>query len=466
MRKMLIHNAMIVNEGNRFEGFVLINGEKIETVGRGVPAPYFYVDADVLDAQGLYLLPGAIDTHVHFREPGLTRKASIKTESASAVAGGVTSFLDMPNTAPAAVTTEVVEMKKEIARRDSVANYGFFIGATNSNIDTILEADYTAIPGIKLFMGSSTGDMLVDNQSAIERLFSRFKGVIAVHAEDETTIRDNRRRLTAELGDNLPISLHSIVRSREACVKATRRAVELARRHGTRLHVLHVSTADELEFFQKGDIRSKKITAESCPHYLLFDAAELSEPDGYLKKCNPAIKAATDRDALRQALADRLIDVIATDHAPHQLADKQGSLFKAASGMPGVKFMLPLMLDMTIDDTGDDRDDFTVEDVVEKTAHNPARLYAIKNRGFIKPGYQADLTLVARLPKPETITAKSVTSHFPDGIKPGCDWTPYEGLTLNHRVVATFVNGHLAFDGDKVDMSPTSHALEFAANQQ
>lgn len=454
----IIYNATIVNEGRRFNGYVGIEGNIIAEVGEGMPTFDMLKNSASFDVAGAYLLPGAIDTHVHFREPGLTRKATIASESAKAVAGGVTSFLDMPNTDPAATTEEIVESKKKIAAKSSFANYGFFIGATNDNIDSLLRADYTSIPGIKLFMGSSTGDMLVDNWQSLERLFAEFKGVIAVHAEDEATIRTNAEFIRRELGDKAHVSVHPLIRSREACMKASQVAVDLAKRFGSRLHLLHISTADELSLLSGGNIESKRITAETCPHYLTFTSSDLTSKRGFVRKCNPSIKGEADRAALRDAVGSDLIDIIATDHAPHLLAEKEGSVFTAASGMPGIKFMLPLMLDMTM---ANDRETpcLTVEQVVEKTAHNPARLYGIERRGFIRKGYFADLVIVsAPVAKPDLISDSDTTSHVPglwglgDGdISPKCNWTPYEGIPLSHRVMTTFVNGKRVFDGKKVD---------------
>jgi dihydroorotase len=454
-KRKAIVNALIVNEQQRFVGYVVVDEDVIADVGRG-DAPQSLIErADIIDATGKMLLPGAIDTHVHFREPGLTHKATIASESAAAVAGGVTSYLEMPNTKPATVTAEAVKGKLEIASRSSVANYGFFIGATNDNIDRLLGPIDVEVPGIKLFMGSSTGNMLVDNDDAITRLFSQYRGVIAVHAEDEATIAAARARLTAELGDELPVALHSLLRSREACLRATSRAIAMAKRYGTRLHLLHVSTADELQLLSAGDIADKRITAETCPHYLTLTAASLLGPEGNLRKCNPAIKGAADRDALRQAIVDKRIDTIATDHAPHLRSEKQGSLLKAASGMPGVKFMLPLMLDLAAT-----MPELSVERVVELTAHNPARLYDIDRRGFIRHGYYADLVLVEAV-APRTITHEDAQSHLPEALRPGCDWTPYAGLQSAHRVAMTIVNGSVAYDGTSVDTAAIASPLHF-----
>lgn len=457
MSRKLIYNAEIVSDGVRRHGYVMIDGEIIERVGEGAPSQAEIDSADIAsDISGRLLLPGAIDTHVHFREPGLTRKASIATESAAAVSGGVTSFIDMPNTRPATTSMSAVADKKRIAAVSSYANYGFFLGATNDNLDEILAADPQEIPGVKLFMGSSTGNMLVDDDVSLSQLFASYKGVIAVHAEDEATLAEARRNLVALYGDNLPVELHSQARPAEACLKASQRAVELARKFDTRLHILHISTARELSLLTPGDIGAKRITAETCPHYLLFTDTDLARDNGFMLKCNPAIKTAADRDALVSALSEGLIDTIATDHAPHLLEEKQGNLLQAASGMPGVRFMLPEMLTIA------SRDDnaLTIERVVELTAHNPARLYAIERRGYIRRGYYADLVVAERtVPyRPE------IDEYLAAGMMSPCDWTPYAMTEANYRITATYVNGALAFDGNRVRQMPV-HPLRFNSDR-
>lgn len=453
--RMLLHNGELVDRGGRWRGYLVIEDDFIAMVGEGEAPSDIHADQTV-DLKGAMLMPGAIDTHVHFREPGLTQKATIASESAAAVAGGVTSFLEMPNTVPAAVTQGLVEEKMEIAAKSSLANYAFFIGATNSNVDEILRADYSCIPGVKLFMGSSTGNMLVDSDQSISRLFKCFKGVIAVHAEDEATIRDAKEKILARYGEDAPVSLHHELRSADACFRATERAVALARRYGARLHLLHISTARELSLLEAGPVEGKRITAETCPHYLLFDCTMLSGDEGHFKKCNPAIKTASDRDALLNGVVDGLIDTIATDHAPHRREDKEGSLFKAASGMPGVKFMLPLMMDLASKtETG-----FTPELVVEKCCNNPARLYGIERRGFLEPGYFADLTVVERV-EPRQLTHADALSHLAEGMAAGPDWTPYAGVETCHRVALTIVNGQIVYDGNSVLPTMASRPLRF-----
>lgn len=443
MSRTIIYNAEIVNEGSRRHGYVIIDGELISKTGEGNPSAEELAGADdCVDIEGRMLLPGAIDTHVHFREPGLTHKASIATESAAAVSGGITSFIDMPNTRPATTSQGAVADKKRIAAETSYANYGFFLGATNDNLDEILAADPHEIPGVKLFMGSSTGNMLVDDDITLSQLFASYRGVIAVHAEDEATLAAARARLAELYGDGQPVCLHSQARPAEACFKASQRAVKLAEKYGTRLHILHISTAQELSLLSPGEIGEKRITAETCPHYLLFDETDLARDNGFMLKCNPAIKSAADRDALVKALSEGLIDTIATDHAPHLLEEKQGTLLKAASGMPGVRFMLPEMLTLAA------RDDnaLTPERVVELTAHNPARLYGIERRGFIRPGYYADLVVAER-------TAPfhpSVGEYLPAGLMSPCAWTPYASTEVSYSIVSTRVNGAVAFDGTRV----------------
>lgn len=455
MSRLLIYNAEIVNEGVRRHGYLLIEDEIITRVGEGEPseAEYSAVDKKI-DLGGKYLLPGAIDTHVHFREPGLTRKASIATESAAAVSGGVTSFIDMPNTRPATTSMSAVADKKRIAEVSSYANYGFFLGATNDNLDELLAADPEEIPGVKLFMGSSTGNMLVDDDMTLSHLFASYRGIIAVHAEDEATLARARRELAEKYGEDQPVELHSQARPAEACLKASQRAVALARKFDARLHLLHISTAGELTLLDSGKVETKRITAETCPHYLLFNDTDLARENGFMLKCNPAIKTDADRRALIQAVAGGLIDTIATDHAPHLLEEKRGSLLKAASGMPGVRFMLVEML--TLADSGDN--DITIEKVVELTAHNPARLYGIDRRGFIRRGCYADLVAVEKTEAYHPV----IGEYLRPGMMSPCNWIPYASTQVNYRIASTFVNGRLAYDGNRVSQVAT-HPLRFNA---
>lgn len=426
---LIIHNATIINEKKSYNGYVVVDGEFIIATGEG-PLPAEYRNStgnETIDAGGSLLIPGAIDTHVHFRDGGDgSPKGDIATESLAAVTGGVTTFFDMPNTVPPTVSVEAWEKKMEHAAKTSYANYAFFIGATNSNLPVLLEADYSRIPGVKLFMGSSTGNMLVDDSSTIRNMFSRLKCVIAVHAEDQSVISENTSRLRKEYDNEVPLEMHPALRSREACVKSSATAAALAVETGAKLHILHISTADELVGIDHAD---SNITRETCPHYLLFGGKDDYLHHGSRIKCNPAIKEQSDRDALRKAVADGgMIDVIATDHAPHLPADKEGNALTAASGMPGVQFSLPLM--MTMADSGI----LSHERVVELMCHNPATLYNVDRRGFIRRGFYADLVLIEK--HDHTITDADVVSR--------CGWTPYAGISLTRCVASTWVNGKKA----------------------
>ncbi len=446
MNRTLIHNALIVNEGERFKGFVVINGECIEQVGRGdAPAQLLNGDINKHDAEGAYLLPGCIDDQVHFRDPGLTHKADMATESCAAVAGGVTSFMDMPNTIPQTITLDALDAKHRRAEEVSVANYSFYIGATNDNIDTLLECDYTKVPGVKLFLGASTGNMLVDNNEALNRIFAEVPALIAIHSEDEDVIRRNKEAMIAKYGEDVPVEEHPNIRSVEACYKSTEKAVEMARRHNARLHVLHISTAEELKLLTREPLEDKKITAEVCAHHLWWTAEDHATL-GTRIKWNPAIKSLEDRQALRDGLNSGLIDVVATDHAPHLLSEKEGGAIKATSGAPLVQYSLPMMLQLADDGV------FTVEQVVDFMAHRVAKLFHIEKRGYIREGYYADLTIV----KPNTsyiVKDEDVLSR--------CGWTPLVGTMLNNKVVSTYVNGCRVFNNGTIDESCRGMALRY-----
>ena len=447
----LIHNACIVNEGTSFLGYVAIRGEFIDKVAAGEPdAELIGAASMVIDAAGRLLLPGVIDTHVHFRDPGLTHKADMATESRAAVAGGVTSFIDMPNTRPATTTMAEVEAKLARATEVSVANYGFFIGATADNLDELRTADYSRCAGVKLFMGSSTGNMLVDNSEAIDRLFAEVPALVAVHAEDETLLRQRREAIVERYGEQLSLDFHPVIRNHDVCFEASRRIVEIARRHNHRLHLLHISTAQELSLLQPGEPSTKLITAETCPQYLAF-SDEQYPMLGTRIKCNPAIKRPADRDALRQAVTDGLIDTIATDHAPHLPEEKQGTALTAASGMPMIQFSLTLMLQMA------DEGIFDIYTIVREMCHNPATIYGIDRRGFIREGYYADLVLVNNDCEPYTITDQWVISR--------CGWTPLAGLTVGNKVDMTFVNGHPAYRHGVTFSTSAARALCFRNNR-
>ena len=434
MSRILFENALIINEGASFEGWLLTEGPLIGSLGRGVAPDDVVALADErIDASGKMLLPGVIDTHVHFRDPGLTEKADMSTESRAAIAGGVTSFLDMPNTVPQTTSIEALEAKMARAAEVSEANYGFFIGATNNNLETLLKVDYTKVPGVKLFLGSSTGNMLVDAESTLHKLFEEIDAVIAVHAEDEAIIAAARERLKAEWPDGIPVELHPDVRPREACVAATRRAISLAEETGARVHICHVSTADELRLIADAKRRSVKVTAETCPQYLLWDRNDFLTL-GARVKCNPSIKETSDRIALVRALAEGgVIDTIATDHAPHLLSQKQGDALKAASGMPMIQFSLPAMLDLAATDP-EAEDLVTPERIVELMCHAPARLFGIERRGFLRPGYYADLVLV----EPVGLSGGKISD---SDVVSRCGWTPLAGRHLSYRVDSTWVNG-------------------------
>lgn len=443
---LLIHNAAIVNEDKlTSRGWLAVEGDTIHSLGEGMP-PEELEAGERVDAAGALLMPGAIDEHVHFRDPGLTQKADMLTESRAAVAGGVTSFIDMPNTRPATVTLTALEEKMRRAAEVSVANYGFFLGATNNNIEELLRADYTRVAGVKIFLGSSTGNMLVDDSSTINRIFREVPALIAVHAESEAIIRANRQRVTAEAGNDPDVSYHPVIRDAAACLEATRLAVETARRTGARLHVMHVSTADELQFFTPGgDVARKRVTAETCPQYLMFDSGDYATL-GTRIKCNPAIKGHIDRDALRLAVANGRIDTIATDHAPHLLAEKQGGALTAVSGMPMVQFSLPLMLTLA------SRGLMDITRVVRLMCHNPAELFGIERRGFLRPGCFADLTLVER--RRHTVEDADVISR--------CGWTPLKGMTLDFAVASTWVNGRRVWNGAETASDAAGRPLRFA----
>ena len=446
-RAILIHNVYIVNEMQSWHGYVVVCDDKIARVGKGDPETELMKCELVINGDGRLLLPGVIDTHVHFRDPGLTHKGDMATESRAAVAGGVTSFIDMPNTKPLTVSIAAVEDKMRRAEAVSVANYAFFIGATDSNIDELVNADYTKVAGVKLFMGSSTGNMLVDNEEAMERIFSEVPALIAVHAEDETRLQKRREAIIKSYGENLPMDFHPVLRDHSVCYEASRRIVGVARKYNKRLHLLHVSTADELELLQAGEnVKDKLITAETCPQYLAF-SDEQYPMLGSRIKCNPAIKRPADRDALRQAIENGLIDTIATDHAPHLPQEKQGTALTATSGMPLIQFSLPLMLQMA------DEGVFSIPRIVQKMCHAPADLFDIDRRGYIREGYYADLVLVNNECEPYTITDQWVMSR--------CGWTPLAGLTIGNKVDMTLVNGRVAYRHGVVFDTPLGRSLSF-----
>ena len=442
---ILIENAHIVNEGRVFKGAVLVKNDIIDSIYKGEVPASVREKAEVIDASDCYLMPGVIDDHVHFRDPGMTEKADFYTESKAALAGGVTSVMDMPNTNPSTVSLAAWEEKMAMIGEKSLVNYSCYLGASNTNLDEVLEADPTKVCGIKLFIGSSTGNLLVDDATAMENFFKQVKTLVAVHTEDNAIIAANVARLKAEHGDDLPVRLHPVIRSHEACYKATSFAVDMARKYKTRLHVLHISTEKELALFEDKPLAEKHITAETCPQYLWFDAADFDKLGARIK-CNPAIKNEADKKALLKAVASNKIDVIGTDHAPHLLSQKEGNALTAVSGMPGIQYSLPLMLTLA------KRGFFSVEQVVDKMCHNPARLYRMEKRGFIRKGYKADLVVVRRS-TPTKITASDVLSK--------CGWSPYEGMTLPVSVVYTFVNGRPVYSNGTIDETVKGEALRF-----
>ncbi len=429
MNDILIKNALIVNEGEIFEGDVHIIGEFIVEINSSISVKSN--QTKVIDAEGKLLIPGVIDDQVHFREPGLTHKATIASESKAAVAGGVTSFIEMPNTIPQATTIDLVEDKFEIASKSSYANYSFMIGGTNTNLDELLKVDPKKIAAIKLFLGSSTGNMLVDNEKVLTEIFKSAKMLIVAHCEDENTIKKNLEFYKNQYGDDIPIKLHPLIRSEEACYISSSKAVALAKKTGARLHVFHVSTAKEAKkLFSSKKLIDKKITAEVCVHHLWFDDSDYLKK-GTLIKWNPAIKTKADREGLLHALLNDKIDIIATDHAPHTLEEKQQVYTKAPSGGPLVQHGLLAMIELY------KKGLISLEKIVEKMCHNPAILYQIEKRGFIKEGYFADLTLV------DLSALQSVTK---DTILYQCKWSPFEGITFTSKIAQTFVNGNLIYD--------------------
>ncbi|MFD0963669.1 dihydroorotase [Pseudofulvibacter geojedonensis] len=432
MNKVLIKNAKIVNENSIFEGDVYVEGEYIVEVAEQISAKS--PDVSVFDAEGKYLLPGVIDDQVHFREPGLTHKANIETESRAAIAGGITSFIEMPNTNPQTTTIEELDKKFDIASKTSYANYSFMFGGTNDNLDEILKVDPQKVAALKLFLGSSTGNMLVDNLEVLEKIFSSTDLLIAVHCEDEGTIRANTEKYKAEFGDDIPMKYHPIIRSEEACYLSSSRAIELAKKTGARLHVFHLSTGKETELFtNKIPLEEKKITAEVCVHHLWFTDADYEEKGTHIK-WNPAVKTQKDKDLLWKALLDDRIDVIATDHAPHTIEEKSNVYTKAPSGGPLVQHALVSMLEAY------HQEKISLEKLVEKMCHNPARLFQIKNRGYIKPGFFADMVIVD-LNNPWSVTKENIYYK--------CGWSPFEGNTFKSRITHTFVNGSLVYKNFK-----------------
>lgn len=444
--KILIKNAQIVNEGQIIKSDILIENDLISKID-----PQISEEADqIIDASGKYLLPGVIDDQVHFREPGLTHKGDIESESRSAIAGGTTSFIEQPNTVPNAVTQELLSDKYDIASQKSFANYGFMMGGTNDNLEEVLKTNPRNVPGIKLFLGSSTGNMLVDNPETLENIFSNTKMLIAVHCEDEATIKANTQKYLDEYGEDIPVKFHHLIRSEEACYKSSSKAVELAKKTGARLHVFHLSTAKEMELFRNDiPLKDKKITAEVCVHHLTFTNEDYDTKGGLIK-WNPAVKTQNDKDALWEALLDDRIDVIATDHAPHTWEEKQNVYTKCPSGAPLVQHSLVVMLENYKNGK------ISLERIVEKMAHNPAILFRIEKRGFVKVGYKADLVLVD-LNEKWTVEKENILYK--------CGWSPLEGMSFQSKVTHTFVNGNLVYENGKVNEEKFGERLLFEVEE-
>jgi dihydroorotase len=443
MKHVLIKNAKIVNEGAIFEGDILIEDEFIIEINENISPKTS--DCKIIDAEGNYLIPGAIDDQVHFREPGLTHKGDIASESRAAIAGGITSFIEQPNTIPNAVTQELLEQKYQIAAATSYANYSFMMGATNDNLEEVLKTNPKNVAGIKIFLGSSTGNMLVDDEQVLEKIFSSTKLLIAVHCEDETTIKNNLEKYKTEYGDNIPMAFHHLIRSEEACYISSSKAIALAKKTGARLHVFHVSTAKETSLFSSIPVEEKQITAEVCIHHLWFTNEDYAKK-GSLIKWNPAVKTQADKDGLWKALLDGRIDVIATDHAPHTLEEKKNPYTTAPSGGPLVQHAVVALFEAY------HQGKISIEKIVEKMAHNPAKIFKIDRRGFIKEGYYADLVII-NAGMPWRVNKENILYK--------CGWSPFEDTTFKSRITHTFVNGELVYHNNKNKEIRCGKRLEF-----
>ncbi|WP_143962434.1 dihydroorotase [Litoribacter populi] len=444
MKSILITNANIVNEGQISRGDVLVRDGLIFVAGGDLSGH----EADIrIDAKGKYLLPGIIDDQVHFREPGLTHKADIKTESRAAVAGGITSYMEMPNTVPQSTTIELLEEKYKIASDTSLANYSFYLGATNDNLEELLKVDPQNVCGIKVFQGSSTGNMLVDNLETLEKIFEKSPILIATHSENDDMIKANFEKYQQEFGEDIPIKYHPLIRSAEACYDASKKVVDLARKHGTKLHILHISTAKEVSLFDNNiPLEEKRITAEACVHHLWFSDADYDEKGTFIK-WNPAVKTAADRDEILRGVLDNRIDVIATDHAPHTKEEKNNKYAQAPSGGPLVQHCLVAMLEMY------HQKKISLETIVQKMCHHPAILFEVEKRGYIRPSFHADLVLVD-LDNPWKVTSENVLSK--------CGWSPFEGQTFKSRVTHTIVSGHLAYENGVFHEDKMGERLKFS----
>ncbi len=442
MTEYLIKNGTIVNEGKSFIGDLLIEGERIKKIANTIESN----NAEIIDASGCYVIPGLIDDQVHFREPGLTHKANIATESKAAAAGGITTFIEQPNTVPNATTQKLLQDKFDIAAKSSYVNYSFMFGGTNDNLEELLKTNPKNVAGIKLFLGSSTGNMLVDNPEILEKIFASTNMIISVHCEDEQTIRDNTAFYKEKYGDNIPMELHPIIRSEEACYISSSKAVELAKKTGARLHVFHLSTAKETELFRNDiPLEEKQITAEVCVHHLWFSDSDYKSKGSHIK-WNPAVKTAVDREGLWKALLDDRIDVIATDHAPHTIEEKSNPYTSAPSGGPLVQHALLALLEKVKDNT------FSVEKLVEKACHNPSKLFQVEERGYLREGLFADVVIV-NPNKPQKVTKESL--HYK------CGWSPFEDYEFSSTVQQTFVNGNLIYNQGDFNDSIKGKRLTF-----
>ena len=442
MGRTLIKDAMVVNEGQVLKASVLIENEIIA----GIFTSHTPKADTVIDAAGKWLLPGVIDDHVHFRDPGLTHKADMSTESLAAAAGGVTTVFDMPNCIPQTVTIEALNDKFKHAADTCLVNHSFYLGATHSNIDQIEQLDPNHVCGVKLFMGSSTGGMLLDDAASLKTLFQAATVPVAVHCEETSIINANMERYTSQYGSEPPVKYHPLIRSEEACYASTSKALEVAAGTNVHLHILHLTTAHELDLFSNGPLQSKQFTAEACPAHLWFTDADYDNKGTHIK-CNPAIKTAADRDALRRALTDGRIDVIGTDHAPHLLSEKQGGCKTAASGMPVLPYSLPAMLELASQGVMD------ITDVVRLMCHNPALLFSVKERGYIRQGYKADLTLVSRSEQGYTVSDADVPNK--------CGWTPFDGEQFHWKVCTTWINGHRTYHEGQFDTTVKGQPVQF-----
>ncbi len=440
--KYLIKNGKTINEGKIVEQDILLENNLITKIDNDISD----ANATIIDAKGKYVIPGIIDDQVHFREPGLTHKANIYTESKAAVAGGVTSFMEQPNTNPAALTQELLEQKYQIAAETSLANYTFFMGTSNDNYNEVMKTDFSKVGALKIFMGSSTGNMLVDDEHVLSKIFANLNGIIVTHCEDEQTIKKNTEKYKQQFGDNIPMNYHPIIRNDKACYLSSKLAIDLAKKHDARLHVFHISTEKELVLFDNSiPLKNKKITAEVCVHHLYFDESDYAKLGSQIK-CNPAIKFKSDKDALLRAILDDRLDVIATDHAPHTLEEKNNLYFKAPSGLPLVQHSLQLMLDFH------HQQKISLEKIIEKMCHAPADCFQVKNRGYLREGYFADIAIVD-IQKEHTITNQNILYK--------CGWSPLENKTFKGEVTQTFVNGNLVHNNGVFDESKKGQRLLF-----